>query len=408
MKFSLIKGCCILYILSIIHSCKKEYSCEGCIRSNKPPIAIAGNDTTIVLPVNAIILDGSASTDADGKIISYNWTSLSGPGVVTIDKPGLAKTPVKNLALGIYQFQLSIKDDGGLISKDTVQIEVIAASKTNHPPVANAGPDQIISLPTNSVIVNGNNSTDPDNDIASYSWKYVSGPASSTIVSANTAQTQIDNLLVGTYQFQLLVTDASGLSSKDTVKIIVNNAGTVVDTDADIIITLPLDSIYLGRFFSTVISATMISGPISTTLLPTGVKGIMLVRNLAVGTYTFRLEENDDGTITVDTIKVAVINDPLETNTITFKRLSWILHDEYGLGVNNLSLRIPPQPNFFIAQLTTRPLIVYLQPDVSSPWLALPSGPYVYDANFPGMWIMRNPVDASWVGKTSNVKIKFL
>jgi hypothetical protein len=36
---------------------------------------------------------------------------------------------------------------------------------SNHPPIANAGPDQTITLPTNTVSVNGSSSSDPDNNI---------------------------------------------------------------------------------------------------------------------------------------------------------------------------------------------------------------------------------------------------
>jgi len=93
----------------------------------------------------------------------------------------------------------------------------------NHPPVANAGPDQTINLPVNSVTLDGNSSTDPDNNIASYSWTKVSGPLSSTIVNANAVQTQVTGLVQVAYQFELKVTDAAGLFSKDTVQVTVNS-----------------------------------------------------------------------------------------------------------------------------------------------------------------------------------------
>ncbi len=92
----------------------------------------------------------------------------------------------------------------------------------NHPPVANAGPDQTINLPVNSVTLDGNSSTDPDNNIIKYEWTKVSGPSSSSIVNANGVQTQVTGLVQGVYLFELKVTDAAGLFSKDTVQIIVN------------------------------------------------------------------------------------------------------------------------------------------------------------------------------------------
>jgi Tol biopolymer transport system component len=90
--------------------------------------------------------------------------------------------------------------------------------KTNRPPVANAGLDQPITLPTNSVNLNGS-ATDPDNNIISYQWTKISGPSSFTIATPNSAQTQVTNLVEGAYQFELKVTDQFGLNDKDTVQV---------------------------------------------------------------------------------------------------------------------------------------------------------------------------------------------
>jgi len=40
----------------------------------------------------------------------------------------------------------------------------------NKPPVANAGVDQILYLPTNGTMVDGSLSTDPENNIAKDEW----------------------------------------------------------------------------------------------------------------------------------------------------------------------------------------------------------------------------------------------
>ncbi len=60
-----------LYIILFFISCIKENSCEGCIQTNKSPVARAGSDTIITLPVNSLMLDGSNSYDPDGQITSY-------------------------------------------------------------------------------------------------------------------------------------------------------------------------------------------------------------------------------------------------------------------------------------------------------------------------------------------------
>ena len=118
---------------------------------------------------------------------------------------------------------MKITDNDGLSAKDTVQIIVNDPSQPNRPPVANAGADQIINLPVNSIIANGSGSSDPDNNITNYAWTKISGPASFNIANATAAQTLISNLEQGVYQFELKVTDAGALFSKDTMWVIVNS-----------------------------------------------------------------------------------------------------------------------------------------------------------------------------------------
>jgi len=93
----------------------------------------------------------------------------------------------------------------------------------NRPPGASAGPDQTIIVPINSLNLDGSGSTDPDNNITGYAWTKISGPSSLNIVNANAVQTQVTNLMQGVYQFELKVTDAGALFSKDTVQVTVNS-----------------------------------------------------------------------------------------------------------------------------------------------------------------------------------------
>ncbi len=99
------------------------------------------------MPVDSVILDGSASTD-DKKIVSYQWTKISGPDTFKIVQPTAARTTVNKLVKGVFEFELKVTDAEGLFSKDTVQVTVNVTTLTNHPPVAYAGKDQIITLPT--------------------------------------------------------------------------------------------------------------------------------------------------------------------------------------------------------------------------------------------------------------------
>ena len=131
--------------------------------ANIPPVADAGLDQTITLPVNIVTLSGSGS-DADGTIATYSWTKISGPSSSTIVNPATAATDVTGLVQGVYQFQLQVTDNNGAIGTDIVQVTVNAAP--NQPPVADAGLDQAITLPVNTVTLSGSGS-DADGTIAS-------------------------------------------------------------------------------------------------------------------------------------------------------------------------------------------------------------------------------------------------
>src|SRR6187399_1702095 len=136
----------------IFSSCKKETSCESCAtKSNKPPIAVAGPDQVITLPIDSVLLDGRSSSDPDRNISNYLWTKISGPVSSNIIKPSDSITKVKALVTGNYFFELKVTDNGGLSAKDTIQIIVNDPSQPNRPPISNAGADQTIILPSNNV-----------------------------------------------------------------------------------------------------------------------------------------------------------------------------------------------------------------------------------------------------------------
>lgn len=97
---------------------------------------------------------------------------------------------------------------------------------TNLPPIADAGSDFNISLPTNTIKLVGRGS-DPEGAAISFLWTKVSGGAA-TIVSPNSANTDVTGLVQGNYVFRLTVTDDKGLTKTDDVAGIVNAAPIVV------------------------------------------------------------------------------------------------------------------------------------------------------------------------------------
>ncbi len=69
--------------------------------------------------------------------------------------------------------------------------------ETNRAPVANAGANKVITLPTSSTGLSGAASSDPDGTITSYLWQQVSGPSTSTMSATNTVSINVSNLRAG-------------------------------------------------------------------------------------------------------------------------------------------------------------------------------------------------------------------
>ncbi|HEV7330237.1 MAG TPA: PKD domain-containing protein [Flavisolibacter sp.] len=127
---------CLAIVFSFV-SCQKDFSFSGgnnrsAVSNNKPPFADAGRDTTIMLPGDNVTLDGSASYDPDGKTTNFFWRQISGSLVAIADSQA-AKTTAKNLSPGIYQFELTVTDNGGLSSKDTLMVTVLPSGSMTNP-----------------------------------------------------------------------------------------------------------------------------------------------------------------------------------------------------------------------------------------------------------------------------------
>ena len=283
--------------------------------ANQPPAANAGNNIVLTLPLNSTNLNGGSSTDADGIIVSYAWTRVSGPTTFTLANANAAATGLNNLVQGTYVFRLTVTDNDGATSTDDVTVTVNAAP--NQAPTANAGTDITLTLPLNSTILTGSG-YDPDGTIASYAWTRVSGPTAFTLVNANASSTALNGLVQGTYVFRLTVTDNSGATATDNVTVTVNaatappNQAPTANAGSDVTLTLPVNSTILtGSGYDpdgTIVSYawTRVSGPTTFTLINANASSTAL-NGLVQGTYVFRLTVTDNsGATATDNVTITV------------------------------------------------------------------------------------------------------
>jgi hypothetical protein len=194
------------------------------VSENQPPKADAGPDQN-VNEGEQVTLDGSGSSDPDDGIAAYLWEQVEGTQISLSDK--IVPKPVFTAPAGpdTLIFELTVTDKTGISRKDRVTINVIALPSENQPPIADAGPDQTVKE-GDMVFLDGSNSYDPDDGIASYLWNQIAGTLMSLSApdQIRTAFTASNGHLGGeSLVFELTVTDTKGLESTDTVTINVSD-----------------------------------------------------------------------------------------------------------------------------------------------------------------------------------------
>ncbi|NXR45506.1 K319L protein, partial [Hippolais icterina] len=270
-------------------------------RVNQPPVAIVSPPfQEISLPTISTLIDGSKSTD-DDKIISYHWEELKGPLREEKVSSDTAILRLTNLVPGNYTFSLTVVDSDGASNSTTANLTVKKA--VDYPPVANAGPNQVITLPQNSITLYGNQSTD-DHSIVSYEW-LLSPNSKGKVMEMQGVRTpvlQLSAMQEGDYTYQLIVTDSAGHQSTAEVTVIVqpeNNKPPKADAGPDKELTLPVDSTTLDGSKSSD-DQKIVFFLWEKTRGPDGVKlenansSIATVTGLQVGTYEFTLTVKDE------------------------------------------------------------------------------------------------------------------
>lgn len=104
--------------------------------------------------------------------------------------------------------------DAGIDGADAAVVQT-----GNRLPTVNAGIDQSLSLPAGGITLTGSGS-DPDGDPLTYAWTQTAG-ATVVISSPTTADTLVTGLVLGSYTFQLSVSDGHGGAADDTTQVVV-------------------------------------------------------------------------------------------------------------------------------------------------------------------------------------------
>lgn len=288
-----------IFTLTVTDNQGASSSANDTIRVNRPPVANAGNDTNLFLPDDSALLNGTASYDPDGKIVSWSWSQISGPSAINILNVDSAQAKVNQLANGVYVFALIVTDNDG--AKDTAEVTIGVYQKPNRSPVANAGQDITIVWPQNTVTLDGTSSDDPDGTIVKYHWNPMTAPANTTMLTPDSSTCIVSGLQMGTYDFQLTVTDNNGLSSTATVSVYVLPGQDTTTTTFHIYpnpahneLNVQLDKAVTGLLAFRIID---VNGRILKVYqfgqLPMHVTKVLDISNLAPGMYFVQLTEDN-------------------------------------------------------------------------------------------------------------------
>ncbi len=291
------------------------------------PASNAGGNQTLTLPENSVTLDGSGSTDNGGHLRGFQWAKVSGPGGDNLDKFDHAKAKVNFVNSGTYIYSLTVTDDQGYSSTSQTSVQVnpapVAASVAN----ANAGNNQTITFPTNSVTLDGSASTDAGGNLSTYQWVKVSGPTGDNIQNAGQARTTTSFINAGNYVYSLTVTDYQGHASSAQTSIQVNPApapqtNSVITANAGPgqTITLPVYSVTLNGLGSTDQGATInqyqwvkVSGPDGGDYLYNAGLVQAGVNFKSAGTFVYKLTVTDDQGNSSNAQTTIQVNGPVTT-----------------------------------------------------------------------------------------------
>jgi len=151
---------------------------------------------TVATPVS---FDGSASSDADGTIVSFDWTFGDGTA-------GSGARPMHVYSsAGGYTVVLTVTDDSGRTGNATTTAEIVPVV-VNQTPTANAG-GPYAGRRNVPVAFDGSRSSDSDGSVVSYAWDFGDGTRGAGINPTHSYAS------VGDYSVTLRVTDNGGIAS---------------------------------------------------------------------------------------------------------------------------------------------------------------------------------------------------
>jgi hypothetical protein len=271
----------------------------------KNNLSFAADPNVTNLPADGILVDFN---QGGGKIDTSNNRYFSAAAILSYLQDTLATCrPKSNSALngGGVPHNFLITDFYDKIRPTPPSIGAVEYAGISSTVIANAGPNQTITLPLDSVSLTGLASTAINSTISSYLWIQISGPTVAKLGTPNLGTTMASTLKAGIYVFGLKVKNSNNDSSGAAVTITVNpakpvNLPPVANAGTDQTITAPVSTVSVDGSLSSdpdgsiaTFSWTQVSGPATSTITNANTAKAS-ISALVPGIYVFKLTVTDN------------------------------------------------------------------------------------------------------------------
>jgi endoglucanase Acf2 len=177
------------------------------------PIANAGNNVVVILPVTSASLNASASSHPDNKTLTYLWEQIYGPSVISFTDATSITPTISNLEKGIYKCKVTVNDG---TYKSFSEVLVIVQETSNAIPTVN------ITSPTNNTSFSQGTSitiTASANDLDGTISKVEFFDGATKIGEDTTSPFSVswNNASVGNHQLKAIATDNESATAESQI-----------------------------------------------------------------------------------------------------------------------------------------------------------------------------------------------